>query len=82
MTRAQYAARARTLCYLVNSRRMQGGKEPLRQQAIMRVVRLAVGPEPALSYPDKRAPVSIYDRIPYALTEMALHYFATGKTDG
>ena len=63
LTRAQYSQRAHQLCTLVNARRMQSGKEPLRAQHIMRVVRLAVGPAPALAYPDKRAPVSIYDRI-------------------
>jgi hypothetical protein len=52
MTRAQYEERARTICMLVNARRMRLlGKEPLREQHIMRVIRLAFGPAPEPVYP-------------------------------
>jgi hypothetical protein len=81
MTRAQYAARARQLCRLVNERRVHNGKEPLRELHLMRVVRLAVGPAPALAYPNKRSPVRHDRPIPYAMTEKALSQ-QKGKDDG
>lgn len=55
MTRAQYTARARQLCVLVNARRARAGREPLREQHIMRVIRLALGPAPAAVYPARSA---------------------------
>lgn len=55
MTRAEYTARTRQICAAVNARRVWRGKEPLREQHIMRVIRLALGPGPAAVYPARSA---------------------------
>jgi hypothetical protein len=51
VTRDQYIERARQLCNLVNVRRTQIAREPLRHQHIMRAVRLVLGTEPASRVP-------------------------------
>lgn len=50
MNRQQYLERSRQLCNLVNNRRAQFNREPLREKDIMRVIRMTMGPEPALEY--------------------------------
>lgn len=51
VTRAQYLERARQLCAAVNARRAHRRREPLREQHIMRVIRLALGQPPPAVYP-------------------------------
>jgi hypothetical protein len=83
VTRAEYATRTRQLCAAVNARRICRGKEPLREQHIMRVIRLALGPAPALFYPAKSARRGrLRSGPPYTRSEWAERYFDRVKPDG
>lgn len=71
MTRQQHAERYRQLCNLVNNRRVQLGREPLRDQIIMRAVRLVMGAEPKERFmpgkpnkPRKQRPTTVLPQQP------------------
>lgn len=74
-----YAERLRQLTNLVNTRRVQVGKEPLRTAHIERAAQFVLGPppqtQPTIIYPGSW----LWDlRVPYALTEKAKAFLAAG----
>jgi hypothetical protein len=80
VNRDQYTELSRQLCNLVNSRRIQVGKEPLREKHIMRAVRLVIGPLPRERYPyiDKQA--WFWDEpVPYTITRRGLNYLIANQ---
>lgn len=75
MTGNEYQNQARSLCNLVNNRRAQLSKEPLRVDHIMRAVRFVLGPPPRVEYPYHQNSAWFWDiPIPYLLTRKAINF--------
>lgn len=82
MTATQYTERARQLVNLVNNRRAQLGRLPLREAHIMRAVRLVLGVEPEIPWNTFGMPSQPFPKdgpIPFTITRAGLDWLIANQ---